>query len=703
MTKNVQSHARATVAASSASQLTDLKGVGPALAEKLARLGVHSPEDLLFILPLRYEDRTKLMPVGSLLPGQRVVVEGEIELTEIVYRRRRSLLCKISDGTGVLTLRFFFFSRAQQQGLARGKRIRAYGEVRKGPGGLEIIHPEYRVLAAAGTDKLEENLTPVYPGTEGVQQGRLRNLIAQVLNASGEALHDWLPAEVSARYELPSLSTAVEYLHRPPPNAQLDELDAGIHPCQQRLALEELLAHHLSLRKLRKRSEELTADALRSDGSLVDDFLGRLGFSLTGDQRSALETIRADLDNTHPMMRLLQGDVGCGKTVVAAAAALHAVGAGHQAAIMAPTELLAEQHRDNMAKWLKPLGINLAWLSGALKGSAREQTLAAIAAGEAQLIVGTHALFQEGVEYARLGLVIVDEQHRFGVHQRLSLMEKGASGAQRPHQLVMTATPIPRTLAMTMYADLDVSVIREMPPGRQTINTVAISESRRGEVVSRVRDACLSGQRAYWVCPLIEESEALDYQNAEATHSMLTEALPGITVGLIHGRMRNEEKERAMAAFSAGQTQVLVATTVIEVGVDVPEATLMIIENSERMGLAQLHQLRGRVGRGKQQSACVLIYRSPLSMLARERLGVLRKTGDGFLVAQKDLELRGPGEVLGKRQTGLMQLRVANIMRDASLLPDVQEIAELLLNEHPAVVDRIVRRWIGSADQYGNV
>ncbi len=684
-------------------RLTDLRGVGPALAEKLGRLGVHRPEDLLFVLPARYEDRTTLAPVGSLLPGQRAVVEGTVELTEIVYRRRRSLLCKIADGTGVLTLRFFFFSRSQQQGLARGKRVRAYGEVRKGPGGLEIIHPEYRVLAAADAGQLDENLTPIYPGTEGVQQGRLRNLIAQVLDSGRTPLHDWLPEDLADRYRLPTLRSAIEYLHRPPRDARLEELDAGTHPCQQRLALEELLAHHLSLRKLRKRSEELEAEALHSTGDLVDSFLNRLGFSLTGDQRSALTTIRTDLGNTHPMMRLLQGDVGCGKTVVAAAAALHAVSAGHQAAIMAPTELLAEQHRDNMTRWLEPLGVTLAWLSGALKGAAREQTLTAIADGQAQIIIGTHALFQEGVEYASLGLVIVDEQHRFGVHQRLSLMEKGAIGVKRPHQLVMTATPIPRTLAMTMYADLDVSVIREMPPGRQTVNTVAISDSRRGEVVSRVRQACVSGQRAYWVCPLIEESEALDYQNAEATHNMLTEALPEISVGLIHGRMRNEEKERAMAAFAAGRTQVLVATTVIEVGVDVPEATLMIIENSERMGLAQLHQLRGRVGRGSQQSACVLIYRSPLSTLARERLGVLRKTGDGFVVAQKDLELRGPGEVLGKRQTGLMQLRVANIMRDASLLPRVQEIAEELLRDHPDVVDHIIRRWISGADQYGNV
>ena len=688
--------------------LTSLRGVGPALAEKLARLGVNTPEDLLFILPIRYEDRTRITAIGSLVPGQRAVIEAEVELSEVVFRRRRSLLCRVSDGTGSLTLRFFYFSRAQQQGLARGKRLRCYGEVRKGPGGLEIIHPEYRVLSDTSAAQLEEHLTPVYPSTEGLQQTRLRGLITQVLDTGSDApgshqLRDWLPEELTAKRGMPTLEAALLYLHRPPPDAKLDELIAGSHPCQQRLALEELLAHHLSLRKIRKRTQRLTAAALQPQNDLVERFVSSLAFELTGDQQKTLDVIRQDLHKTHPMMRLLQGDVGCGKTVVAAAAALHAVSAGYQAVIMAPTELLAEQHRDNMAQWLAPLNINLAWLSGALKGAARNTTYAALATGEAQVIVGTHALFQEGVEYAKLGLVIVDEQHRFGVHQRLSLMEKGASGKSRPHQLVMTATPIPRTLAMTMYADLDVSVIREMPPGRQTIQTVAIAEERRGDVVARVREACRTGQRAYWVCPLIEESEVLDYQNAEATHAMLEEALAGITVGLIHGRMKSDDKDRAMKAFAAGKTQVLVATTVIEVGVDVPEATLMIIENSERMGLAQLHQLRGRVGRGSEQSTCVLLYRPPLSMHARERLGVLRQSSDGFIVAQKDLELRGPGEVLGKRQTGLMQLKVANLIRDAALLPEVQELAEVLLDGHPEAATGIMHRWIGNAEQYGNV
>lgn len=685
------------------SSLTDLRGVGPALAEKLRRLGVQRPVDLLFVLPFRYEDRTRIVALGSLLPGQRAVVEGEIELTEVAYRGRRTMLCRIADGTGSLTLRFFYFSRAQQQGLARGKRVRCYGEARKGKGGLEMVHPEYRILRDNQRDRLDEHLTPVYPTTEGVQQNRLRGLIAQVLDNPALQLRDYLPDEIIAQRKLPTLKAAIEYLHRPPPDAAIDELAGGRHPAQQRLVIEELLAHHLSLSKLRARASGLTARRLDAGGHLVERFIAGLGFTLTGDQQKSIAAVRADLGRTHPMMRLVQGDVGCGKTVVAAVAALLAVESGTQAAVMAPTELLAEQHRDNFARWLQPLGVNVAWLSGSLKAAQRKTVYAAIAGGEAQIVIGTHALFQEAVEYCRLGLVIVDEQHRFGVHQRMSLMEKGAAGSNRPHQLVMTATPIPRTLAMTLYADLDVSVIREMPPGRQTIQTAAVSDARRGEVVTRVRTALKSAQRAYWVCPLVEESDVLDYQDAESTHAMLEEALPDASVGLIHGRMKADEKDRVMKRFAAGELQVLVATTVIEVGVDVPEATLMIIENAERMGLAQLHQLRGRVGRGDKQSTCVLIYKAPLSKLARERLDVMRETNDGFVVAQKDLELRGPGEVLGKRQTGLMQMRVADLGRDAWLLPQVQEIAADMLRGHPQEVDAIIARWIVAADAYGNV
>jgi ATP-dependent DNA helicase RecG len=682
--------------------LTELRGVGPALASKLAKLGANTPEDLLFVLPLRYEDRTRITPIGSLMLGQRAVVEAEIELTEVAYRGRRVMLSRISDGTGSLQLRFFYFSNTQQQGLARGKRVRCYGEVRRGPGGFEMVHPEYKLLNASNS-QLDEHLTPVYPSTEGVQQGRLRNLINQVLDQQ-QPISDFLPAHLIKEHALPTLVEAITYLHRPPKDAQLDELSAGRHPAQQRLAMEEILAHHLSLRQIRQRAERLKAEPMPAiPDSAVEHFIQNLPFSLTSDQQTALTVIRDDLTRPHPMMRLLQGDVGCGKTVVAAAAALHAVSAGYQAALMAPTELLAEQHRDNLQAWFKPLGIEIGWLSGALKSAQRTQAYAAIATGQAQVIVGTHALFQEGLEYAKLGLVIVDEQHRFGVHQRLSLMEKGVESDRRPHQLVMTATPIPRTLAMTMYADLDVSVIREMPPGRQSITTVALPDDRRGDVVARVKAACQEGQRAYWVCPLIEESEVLDFQNAEATHAMLTEALSGIAVGLIHGRMKNAAKEKVMKAFSEGDIQVLVATTVIEVGVDVPEASLMIIENAERMGLAQLHQLRGRVGRGERKSSCVLLYRSPLSGIATERLGVMRDTGDGFVIAQKDLELRGPGEVFGKRQTGLMQMRVADLIRDAGLLPQIQDVAQALLADHPDAVQGIMTRWLDVAGEYGNV
>lgn len=681
-----------------------MRGVGPALAEKLGRLSVHQPADLLFVLPFRYEDRTRITPIGSLLPGSKAVVEAEIELTEVVYRGRRSMLCRIADGTGALTLRFFYFSRTQQQSLARGKKIRCYGEVRKSSGGLEIVHPEYRILSDKSPLPLDPHLTPVYPSTEGVQQGRLRGLISQVLDRSENVLTDFLPTELARKYELPALSDAIRYLHRPPAEAQLEELATGRHPAQRRLVVEELLAHHLSLRQVRERASQLQARSLAPDGQQINTFLRGLGFDLTSDQHKCIAAIREDLAATHPMMRLVQGDVGCGKTVVAAVAALLATGAGAQVAIMAPTELLAEQHRDNFAHWLQPLGVSVAWLSGSLKSAQRKRAYIAIAAGEAQIIIGTHALFQEAVEYASLGLVIVDEQHRFGVHQRMSLIEK-ADDTHRPHQLVMTATPIPRTLAMTLYADLDVSIIREMPPGRQPVTTIAVSDKRRGEVVNRVSDALKSGQRAYWVCPLVEESEALNYQDAASTFTMLRDALSNTAVGLIHGRMKAEQKEQVMKAFAAGDLQVLVATTVIEVGVDVPEATLMIIENAERMGLAQLHQLRGRVGRGKKQSSCVLIYSSEasLSTHARQRIDVMRETNDGFVIAQKDLELRGPGEVLGKRQTGLVQMRVADLTRDAGLLPEVQQLAEELLSNYPQVVDALINRWIVRADDYSNV
>lgn len=683
--------------------LKSLRGVGPALEERLAKLNIERPIDLLFVLPQRYEDRTRLTRLGAAVAGQRAVVEGEVALTEVVFRRRRTLLVRIVDGTGQLTLRFFYFSRSQQVGLKQGTRLRCYGEVRKGPGGLEIIHPEYRILGPADNPNLEETLTPIYPTTEGLQQPRLRNLINQTIDRFLPQVTDWIPEHFTSEHGLPDLKSSIRTLHRPPRDADLAALTAGTHACQRRLALEEMLAHHLSLRRIREKSRTKPAVSLTGNHELRDRFLATLPFELTGDQRAVLADIEVDLAGAHPMMRLVQGDVGCGKTVVAAAAALNAVAEGHQVAIMAPTELLGEQHRDSFAQWLTPLGVTVAWLSGGLKKKEREQVYEAIGNGDAAVIVGTHALFQEGLEYQSLALIIVDEQHRFGVHQRLSLMEKGRHGATMPHQLVMTATPIPRTLAMTAYADLDTSIIRELPPGRQPIQTVALPEERRDEIVKRVSDACRTGQRAYWVCPLIEESDAVESQAAESMHGMLAEALPELSVGLVHGRMKASEKERVMQAFAAGQTQVLVATTVIEVGVDVPEATLMIIENAERLGLSQLHQLRGRVGRGTTASNCVLLYRAPLSAMAKRRIGVLRNTNDGFEVAQHDLELRGPGEVLGTRQTGLMQLRVADLIRDASLAPTVQEIAAQLLNNAPDATNALIRRWIGAGSRFGRV
>ena len=683
--------------------LTELKGVGPALAERLANLNVERPLDLFFLLPQRYEDRTRLTAIGSLCPGSRAIVEAEVALTEVVYRRRRSLLCRVGDGTGQLTLRFFYFSRSQQQNLARGAVIRCYGEARKGPGGLEMIHPEYTLIKSDAAPPLEQSLTPVYPTTEGLQQSRLRKLIGQMLDTYLPEVPDWIAADDLPLPSLPSLADAIEAVHRPPPDADLALLASGQHPGQRRLAFEEMLAHHLSLRRVRQAVRTEPAPPIPGDSALREKLLELFGFELTAGQRDTLAEIDADLADNRPMMRLVQGDVGCGKTVVAAAAAASAVAAGHQVAIMAPTELLAEQHRDSFAKWFNPLDITIAWLSGSLRKKARDNATAAIASGDANVIIGTHALFQPDIEYADLGLVIVDEQHRFGVHQRLRLMEKARGTRMRPHQLVMTATPIPRTLAMAMYADLETSIIRELPPGRQPVTTVAVADNRRGDIVARVRDACREGQQAYWVCPLIEDSEAIESQAAETTFAALRDALPDIGVGLIHGRMRANEKERVMKAFVAGKISVLVATTVIEVGVDVPAASLMIIENAERLGLSQLHQLRGRVGRGSEASTCVLLYKSPMSPLAKKRLGVMRATSDGFEVAQQDLELRGPGEVLGTRQTGLMQLRVADLIRDADLAPAVQKLGRRLLDDAPELADKIIRRWIGANSRFGKV
>jgi ATP-dependent DNA helicase RecG len=684
--------------------VTALRGVGPALAESLARLGLRTVQDVLFHLPLRYEDRTRVVPSGSLRHGDRAVVEGEVQLAEVAFRRRRTLLVRIADGTGFVTLRFFHFSAAQQSQLARGQRLRCFGEVRMGPGGLEIVHPEYRrVPPGSNPDADAESLTPIYPTTEGVQQGRLRALteLALGLLAQG-AIDDFLPPGVIEAVDLPTLEAALRYVHRPPPDANLAQLAEGRHPAQRRLAFEELLAHQLSLRLLRQAADRDRSWPLTRASDLTERCLERLPFRLTGAQSRVWSEIERDVARAHPMMRLVQGDVGSGKTVVAALAALRAVEHGAQAAVMAPTELLAEQHARNFNAWLDPLGVRVALLTGRHTGRTRAALEADLASGAIQVAVGTHALFQQDVAFRQLALVIVDEQHRFGVHQRLQLREKGLAAGCYPHQLVMTATPIPRTLAMTAYADLDVSIIDELPPGRTPIRTVVLPDARRSDIVGRIDAACRAGRQAYWVCPLIEESELVQYEAAEKTAAQLAEALPGVRIGLVHGRMPGRQKDTVMASFKQGKLDLLVATTVIEVGVDVPNASLMVIENAERMGLAQLHQLRGRVGRGTVDSTCVLLYQAPLSAIARERLAVLRETNDGFEVSRRDLELRGPGELLGTRQTGLMQLRVADLTRDADLLPQVQRAAALMLASPRSNIAGLVGRWVGAGERFRN-
>ena len=686
------------------SALTVLNGVGPALAKKLERLGLYRVEDLLFLLPLRYEDRTQLVRIGALQPGNRCLITGEVLLSEVAFRGRRNLLVRIDDGSGQITLRFFHFSRQQQAQFQAGVHITCFGAARRGSAGLEMIHPEYRILRENQDAAINESLTAIYPATEGVQQGRLRSLTDQALRIMRDAPpSELLPKRVREKLDLPILVDAIVYLHRPPPDADVERMIEGTHPCQQRLAFEELLAHYLSLRNLRALAQTERARSLTEGGLQVDKFIADLPFTLTAAQQRVVDEILDDLAEPHPMMRLIQGDVGSGKTVVAAIACLKAISCGVQAAIMAPTELLAEQHWRSFSDWFRPLGIEPAWLSGSQRAAARREALASIADGSAGLVVGTHALFQEGVEFQNLALVIIDEQHRFGVHQRVALREKGITEHGHPHQLVMTATPIPRTLAMAAYADLDTSVIDELPPGRQPVSTVALPDTRREEVIERVRTACRSGQQAYWVCPLIEESEVLDFEAAEVRYEMLVKDLPDLRIGLVHGRMRPAEKERGMQAFKEGLIQLLVATTVIEVGVDIPNASLMIVENAERMGLSQLHQLRGRVGRGTTQSHCVLLYKPPLGRLARSRLAVLRDTNDGFVVAQRDLELRGPGELLGTKQTGLPEYRIANLVRDAELMPQVQAAAESVRRLAPDNATAIVRRWLGDASRYGKV
>jgi ATP-dependent DNA helicase RecG len=691
-----------TLAASGAAPLASLPGVGPALAEKLAARGLLTLQDLWLHLPRQYEDRTSLAPIRQLQAGVAVQVEGRVEAVERGFRYRPMLRVALSDESrATLVLRFFHFRAQQAAQFAPGTRVRAYGTPRPGQHGLEMVHPSYRVLGE-GEHGLGEALDPVYPEVEGIGPANLRKLVGLALERLPDAdTLELLPLEVRDALQLPGLRDALVTLHRPPRDADVAALQAGLHPAQRRLALEELLAHQLSLRRQRIALQQLGARPLRGKGALVERLRASLPFALTGAQQRVYAQVRDDLAQPRPMLRLVQGDVGSGKTVVAAMAALLAVEAGRQAALMAPTELLAEQHLANLRGWLEPLGVRVCWLAGKVTGKARAQALAQVASGAAQVVVGTHALMQEGVAFHDLALAIVDEQHRFGVHQRLALRDKGQRDAV-PHQLVMTATPIPRTLAMSAYADLDVSAIDELPPGRTPVTTIALAAERRPELIERIRAACAEGRQAYWVCTLIDDSDEVVAQAAQSTFEALTLALPELRIGLVHGRQKAADKQATMRAFKQGELGLLVATTVIEVGVDVPNASLMVIENAERLGLAQLHQLRGRVGRGSAASSCVLLYQSPLSAMARERLDTLRRSNDGFEIAEKDLQLRGPGELLGTRQTGLAAFRIADLARDADLLPRVHALADQLLQAAPATAAAVVQRWVGGAARYAS-
>ena len=681
-----------------------LKGVGPALEKKLAAIGITSIQDLLFHLPLRYEDRTRITLAARAQIGEYMQFEGEVTSCDLQFGKRRSLRCSLRDSSGSMTLRFFHFSAAQKDSLAVGTQLRVYGEVKHGRAGFELFHPEYKPLSQA-SQEVSDTLTPIYPTTEGLMQPRLRSIIGQAVElvVGKDAIEDYLPADLVAKFNLASLTEAIKQIHRPAADAFGGWDRDAPNPGRDRLAFEELLTHRLSLRRLRDDAAAKAAPQFVGENQLIRGFLSALPFELTGGQQRAFAEISEDLARPTPMLRLLQGDVGSGKTVVAALSALRAIDAGYQVALMAPTEILAEQHAVNFRQWFEPLGIEVGWHSGKQKGKPRAEQLERVSAGFCQILVGTHALFQGEVSYAKLGLIIIDEQHRFGVQQRLALREKAASMNINPHQLVMTATPIPRTLAMSAYADLDNSIIDELPPGRTPVNTLIVSNERRGEVVERIAAACENRSQAYWVCTLIDESEVLQCQAAEVTAQQLAEQLPQVRVGLVHGRMKPVEKAEVMARFKAAEIDLLVATAVIEVGVDVPNSSLMVIENPERLGLAQLHQLRGRVGRGSIKSHCILLYQSPLSRNGKERLGVMRESNDGFYIAEKDLELRGPGQVLGTAQTGLMEFRIADLVRDAAMLDDVKDAADHVLGHHPQVVDSLVRRWLGENIHYANV
>ncbi|MGC6327118.1 ATP-dependent DNA helicase RecG [Pasteurella multocida] len=683
--------------------LTTLSGVGAAISDKLGRIGIHNLQDLLFHLPIRYEDRTRITPIHDLRPDAYATIEGLVQTCEVQFGKRPILNVSLSDGTSKIMLRFFNFNAGMKNSLQPGARVKAFGEVKRGRFMAEIHHPEYQIIRDNAPLILEETLTPIYSTTEGLKQNSLRKLTDQALAVlENIQIAEILPNEFNPHPF--SLKEAIRFLHRPPPDVSLEALEKGTHPAQQRLIFEELLAHNLAMQKVRIGTQQFFAYPLSYQTDLKQRFLAQLPFAPTDAQVRVTQEIEQDLTHPFPMMRLVQGDVGSGKTLVAALAALLAIDNGKQVVLMAPTEILAEQHATNFRRWFESLGIEVGWLAGKVKGKARQTELEKIRTGQVQMVVGTHALFQDEVEFSDLALVIVDEQHRFGVHQRLMLREKGKQADHYPHQLIMTATPIPRTLAMTVYADLDTSIIDELPPGRTPITTVAISEERRAEVIARVNHACVNEKRqAYWVCTLIDESEVLEAQAAEAIAEDLRKILPHLRIGLVHGRMKPAEKQDIMQAFKQAEIDLLVATTVIEVGVDVPNASLMIIENAERLGLSQLHQLRGRVGRGTTASFCVLMYKPPLGKISQKRLQVLRDTQDGFVISEKDLEIRGPGEVLGTKQTGVAEFKVANLMRDRKMIPTVQYYARRLIVEQPEVTTKLIQRWINQREIYTHV
>ncbi len=682
--------------------LTALAGVGAAVAAKLAKININNVQDLLFHLPSRYEDRTRITPLNDIRPDSYATIEGVVQTSEVAFGKRPILNVTLSDGSSKISLRFFNFNAGMKNSLQSGTRVKAFGEIKRGRFMAEMHHPQYQIIRNDQPLLLEENLTPIYPTTEGLRQTALRNLTDQALKLLySTPVNELLPLQYNPHKI--SLKEALSFLHRPPPNISFEQLEQGNHPAQLRLIYEELLAHNLAMQKSRVETKRLNAEVLTEDQTLRQRFLAQLPFQPTHAQQRVVQEITQDLSKNEPMMRLVQGDVGSGKTLVAALAALIAIGNNKQVALMAPTEILAEQHAQNFRNWFEPLGIEVGWLAGKVKGKVRQTALEKIKCGQVKMIVGTHALFQDEVEFQDLSLVIIDEQHRFGVHQRLMLREKGLKNDYYPHQLIMTATPIPRTLAMTVYADLDTSIIDELPPGRTPIQTIVVSEERRDEIVQRVNNACDNEKRqAYWVCTLIEESEVLEAQAAEAIMQDLQRALPKLAIGLVHGRMKPQEKQAIMQRFKDGELSLLVATTVIEVGVDVPNASLMIIENAERLGLSQLHQLRGRVGRGSIDSYCVLLYKPPLGKVSRQRLQVLRDSQDGFVIAEKDLQIRGPGEVLGTKQTGIAEFKIASLIRDRKMIPLVQHNARQIIEHFPDCVDGLIKRWLDQRTMYSN-